>query len=92
MIYLDEEDKTIKSIVEEYKMSMGGSFFNNTLNRGHDTELEALAIKNALKNHLFDTYKLLSIYDELSDFNKREFFREVIVAFIKFKFDEKYDK
>lgn len=85
---MNKDDKKMNSIIDEYKMSMGGSFFNNTPNSGHDDELEMLAVENAVKNHLFDTYQLLSIYDELSDFNKREFFRKVIVAFIKSKFDE----
>lgn len=81
-------DRNIESIIEEYKMSMGGYFFNKKLEKGHEDELEKLAIENAVKNHLFDTYQLLSIYDELSDSNKRKFFRKVIVEFIKFKFDE----
>lgn len=79
-------------------MSMGGSFFNRT----EDTELENLMlvehslnrqtelsmIKNGIENHLFDTHELLSIYDKLSEHNKREFFQGVVVAFIKFKFQE----
>lgn len=80
--------QSVARIVDEYKMSMGGCFFNNTHNKEHDIELEILAIENALESHLFDTYQLLSIYDELSDLNKREFFRRVIVEFIKFKFHE----
>jgi hypothetical protein len=87
-----DKEKKLNSIIDEYKMSMGGCFFNNTSKNEHDTELETLAIENVVENHLFDTYQLLSIYDELSEFNKRELFRNVIVAFIKFKFDENIEK
>ncbi|HML05057.1 MAG TPA: hypothetical protein VK426_04710 [Methanobacterium sp.] len=86
---MDENDKRMNSIIDEYKMSMGGSFFNKAPDKDHDVELEILAIENALEKYLFDTDKLLSIYDELSDFNKRELFRKVVVAFIKNKFNEK---
>ena len=86
---LNGDDKTIESIVEEYKMSMGGSFFNDfTKKPDKDIELEELIIKNGIDNHLFDTHELLSIYDNLSEYNKREFFQKVVVAFIKFKFQE----
>jgi len=85
---LNEDDKRLNSIIDEYKMSMGGYFFNKAPKKDHDLELEVLAIENALENHLFDTDQLLSIYDELSDFNKRELFRKVVVAFIKYKFHE----
>ena len=86
---LNGDDKTIESIVEEYKMSMGGSFFNDfTKKPDKDIELEELIIKNGIDNHLFDTHELLSIYDSLSEYNKREFFQKVVVAFIKFKFQE----
>lgn len=103
MISLNEDDKAIKStanelansqpsvvsIVEEYKMSMGGSFFNNFSKRPEkDLELEKLMIESGVNNHLFDTQELLSIYDNLSKYNKREFFQKVVVAFIKFKFHE----
>ena len=102
MIVLNEDDKTIKStasevansqpsvvsVIEEYKMSMGGSFFNNFSKRPEkDIELEKSVIENGINNHLFDTHELLSIYDSLSEYNKREFFQKVIVAFIKFKFN-----
>ncbi len=86
MFNLDEEDKKLNSVIDEYKMSMGGCFFNKAPGKDHDAELEKLAIENALENHLFDTDQLLSIYDELSDFNKRELFRKVVVGFIKYKF------
>lgn len=89
---MDEDDKKLNSIVDEYKMSMGGSFFNKAPGKDHDVELELLAIENALENHLFDTDQLLSIYDELSEFNKREFFRKVVVEFIKYKFDGNMEK
>jgi len=86
---LNDDDKTIESMVEEYKMSMGGSFFNNfTKEPEKDIELEELIIKKGIDNHLFDTHELLSIYDNLSEYNKREFFQRVVVAFIKFKFQE----
>ena len=86
---LNDDDKTIESMVEEYKMSMGGSFFNDfTKKPDNDIELEELIIKNGIDNHLFDTHELLSIYDNLSEYNKREFFQKVVVAFIKFKFRE----
>ena len=89
MMGLNDDDKTIESIVEEYKMSMGGSFFNDfTKKPDKDIELEELIIKNGIDNHLFDTHELLSIYDNLSEYNKREFFQKVVVAFIKFKFQE----
>ncbi len=88
MIGLNEEDKAIKSVIEEYKMSMGGSFFNNT-SENHSIELERLIIEKGIENHLFDTHALLSIYDDLSEHNKREFFRKVVVAFIGFKFHGK---
>jgi hypothetical protein len=89
MIGLNDDDKTIESMVEEYKMSMGGLFFNNfTKEPEKDMELEELIIKKGIDNHLFDTYELLSIYDNLSEYNKREFFQRVVVAFIKFKFQE----
>lgn len=86
---LNDDDKTIESMVEEYKMSMGGSFFNDfTKKPDKNIELEELIIKNGIDNHLFDTHELLSIYDNLSEYNKREFFQRVVVAFIKFKFQE----
>ncbi len=85
---MKNDDKQLKCILDEYKLSIGGSFFSNKLQGEHDEELEILAIKNAVENHLFDTHQLLSIYDELSDLNKREFFRKVIVAFIEYKFNE----
>ncbi|OEC87491.1 MULTISPECIES: hypothetical protein [Methanobacterium] len=86
---MNDDDKTIESMVEEYKMSMGGSFFNNfTKEPEKDIELEELIIKKGIDNHLFDTHELLSIYDDLSEYNKREFFQRVVVAFIKFKFQE----
>ncbi|MEN6293285.1 MAG: hypothetical protein ABFC34_05170 [Methanobacterium sp.] len=86
---MNDDDKTIESMVEEYKMSMGGSFFNNfTKEPEKDIEMEELIIKKGIDNHLFDTHELLSIYDNLSEYNKREFFQRVVVAFIKFKFQE----
>ena len=86
---LNDDDKIIESMVEEYKMSMGGSFFNDfTKKSDKDIELEELIIKKGIDNHLFDTHELLSIYDNLSEYNKREFFQRVVVAFIKFKFQE----
>jgi len=85
---LNEDDKALKLIVDEYKMSMGGSFFNKTPEKNSNLELERLIMENGMDNHLFDTHKLLSVYDELSESNKREFFRRVVVAFIKFKFNE----
>ena len=86
---LSDDDKTIESVVAEYKMSMGGSFFNDfTKKSDKDLELEELIIKKGIDNHLFDTHELLSIYDNLSEYNKREFFQKVVVAFIKFKFQE----
>ena len=103
MISLNEDDKStestanelansqpsVVSIVEEYKMSMGGSFFNNFSKRPEkDIELEKSVIENGINNHIFDTHELLSIYDSLSEYNKREFFQKVVVAFIKFKFNE----
>lgn len=88
MIHVNKENKDLDIIIDEYKMSMGGCFFNNIPDKEHGVELEELTIENALKEHLFDTYKLLSIYDELSDLNKRELFRKVIIEFIKYKFDE----
>ena len=89
MMGLNDDEKTIESMVEEYKMSMGGSFFNKfTKEPEKDLELECLMIKNGIDNHLFDTHELMSIYDNLSDYNKREFFQKIVVAFIKFKFNE----
>ncbi len=90
MIDLNEEEKDIESIVEEYKMSMGGSFFSN-MSKNHDIGLESLIIEKGIENHLFDTHTLLSIYDGLSEHNKREFFHKIVVAFIEFKFQEKID-
>ena len=89
MIGLDKDDKIIESILDEYKMSMGGYFFNNTSEENPNAELEKLMIEEGIENHLFDTHELLSIYDKLSECNKREFFQNVVVSFIKFKFDEK---
>ena len=77
---LKDDNEKLNSIIEEYKMSMGGCFFNN-INKNHDIELEV--IKNGIENHLYDKYKLLSIYDNLSDINKREFFINVISTLIK---------
>ena len=91
-IKLNKNDDNLKSIVDEYNMSMGGYFFNKKLDKGNDTEFEVLAIENALENHIFDTHQLLSIYDELSDSNKRELFRKVIVELIKFKFNMNGEK
>ena len=121
MMGLNDDEKTIESMVEEYKMSMGGSFFNKfTKEPEKDLELENLMlveqscrkckhfpcpkhevfegstnrqtefamIKKGIDNHLFDTHELMSIYDNLSDYNKREFFHKIVVAFIKFKFNE----
>ena len=84
MINLNDENKAINSIIEEYKLSMGGSFFNKIPEK--DPEPEKLMIEKGIDNHLFDTHALLSIYDNLSEYNKREFFQKVVVAFIKFKF------
>jgi len=99
---LNEDDKTIKSTVnefansqpsvvstvEEYKMSMGGSFFNNFSKRPEKgIELEKSVIENGINNYLFDTHELVSIYDSLSEYSKRIFFQKVVVAFIKFKFN-----
>ena len=88
MIKLNEEDKAIRSAIEEYKLSMGGSFFNN-VSKNNDVELESLIIEKGIENHLFDTHTLLSIYDDLSEYNKREFFHKVVVAFIEYKFQKK---
>lgn len=78
----------MESILEEYKMSMGGSFFNSS-SKNSEYELELFLIEKTIKNHLFDTHKLLEVYDKVSDRNKREFFKNIIVEFIKFKFSEK---
>ncbi len=84
-----DDEKLIKSMIEEYKLSMGGSFFNDfTKKPERDMEMEELIIKKGIDNHLFDTHELLSIYDNLSEYNKREFFQKVVVAFIKFKFQK----
>ena len=86
---LNDEDKLIKSMVDDYKMSMGGSFFNDfTKKPEKNMEMEELIIKKGIDDHLFDTHELLSIYDNLSEYNKREFFQKVVVEFIKFKFQE----
>ncbi len=52
MIGLNDDDKTIESMVEEYKMSMGGSFFNDfTKKPDENIEVEELIIKNGINNH-----------------------------------------
>ena len=81
MVDLDKEDKTMESIIDEYKMSMGGCFFNKTSQMDSNMGLEKLMIESGIENHLFDTYEQLSIYDRLSDGSKREFFQKVVVAF-----------
>ncbi len=79
---MNKDDRAVESIIEEYKMSMGGSFFNKIPDK--DLELEVLKIENGVDKHLFNTYKLLSIYDSLSEYNKREFFQKVTAALIEF--------
>lgn len=76
-------DKDIHSIVEEYKMSMGGSFFNNMSKEDSNLKLEKAVIENGLENHLFDMQELLSIYDKLSEYSKRAFFQKVVLKLIK---------
>ena len=83
MIGLDKEDKTMQSIIEEYKMSMGGSFFNNSLKRNLNMEAEHLMIKKGIENHLFNVHELLTVYDKLSEQGKRAFFQRIVLAFIE---------
>ncbi|MBI5679800.1 MAG: hypothetical protein HZC47_02760 [Methanobacterium sp.] len=87
---MDKENKKMESILDEYKMSMGGSFFNMDSKNPED-EIELLLVENTIKNHLFDTHELLAVYDQVSEGNKRKFFKDVIVEFIKFKFAENKD-
>ena len=81
LMKLNEDPEKLNSIIEEYKMSMGGCFFNNVNNKNHEFELKV--IENTIENHLLDINKLMSIYDNLSDIYKREFFRKVILELIK---------
>jgi len=83
VVSLDKEDKVIQSIIEEYKMSMGGSFFNKVAEEDPNMKLERLMVESTIENHLFDIHELLSIYDKLSEFNKRMFFQKVVLKFVE---------
>ena len=87
---LEKDHEKLNSILEEYKMSMGGCFFQNSNDNNQGSELEI--INNAVKNHLFDIYELLSIYDSLSDFYKRELFINVFSKLIKLQNEENLEK
>jgi hypothetical protein len=88
VIYL-ADDKDIERIVNEYKMSMGGSFFSKRSDMDTNDRLEQLIIENVIKDHLFDIQELLLTYDKLSEVNKRELFIKVVIAFTKHEFNKK---
>lgn len=80
--YLKKEDIDVNSIVDEYKMSMGGCFFSKVQPDKDDKESEQSLIENVIENHLFEVNKLLDAYDELSADKKRELFFKVVVSLI----------
>ncbi len=84
---MKENDKKINSIIDEYKMSMGGCFFNNNFNE--DNKLENNKIDNILKNNIIDINGLLTLYDEQDDYDKRDLFKRVSLAFINLISDKK---
>lgn len=79
---MKKEDIDINSIVDEYKMSMGGSFFSKAHSNDDNKESEQILIDNLIENHLFDAQKLLTAYDELDAVKRRELFYKVIISFI----------
>lgn len=83
VIYVKDED--INSIVEEYKMSMGGSFFSKTEPDKDDNESEQLLVDYAIENYLFDIGKLLLVYEKLSEDKKRELFYKAVLSLINKK-------
>ena len=89
MVICLADDKDIERIVNEYKMSMGGSFFSKRSDMDTNNELEQLIIENVIKDHLFDIQELLLTYDKLSKVNKRELFIKVVIAFTKHEFNKK---
>jgi hypothetical protein len=79
---MKKDDLDINSIVNEYKMSMGGSFFSKAHPAEDNKQSEHLIVEDVLKNHLFDIQKLLNVYDELSYDKKRELFYRAILSLI----------
>jgi len=73
----------VDSILDEYKMSMGGCFFSRSDINKSDEQNEQILIDDAVGKHLFDVEKLLIIYDQLSVPKKRELFHSVIIYLIK---------
>lgn len=82
---MKKENIDVNSIVDEYKMSMGGSFFSKARLDEDDNESEQILIDDLIENHLFDAQKLLLAYDELGAGEKRELFYKVIISFINQK-------
>jgi len=80
--YLKKEDIDVNSIVDEYKMSMGGCFFSKVQPNEDDKEPEQFLIENVIENHLFEANKLLDVYDGLSADKKRELFLKVVISLI----------
>lgn len=83
VIYVKDED--INSIVEEYKMSMGGSFFSKAEPDKEDNESEQLLVDYAIENYLFDIGKLLMVYEKLPEDKKRELFYKAVLSLINKK-------
>lgn len=82
---MKKENIDINSIVDEYKMSMGGSFFSKAQLDEDDNEPEQILIDDLIENHLFDAQKLLLAYDGLGAGKKRELFYRVVISFINQK-------
>lgn len=82
---MKKEDIDVNSIVAEYKMSMGGSFFSKVHSDEDNSESEQILIDNLIENHLFDAQKLLIAYDELDADKRRELFYRVVISFINQK-------
>jgi len=82
---LKKDDIDLNSIVEEYKLSMGGSFFSKVQSDEDGNESEQILIDHAVENYLFDVGKLLLVYEKLSEEGKRELFYKVIISFINRK-------
>ena len=86
---MNKDDKKLNSIIDEYKMSMGGSFFSKVQLDEDDKESEQILIDDLIENHLFDAQKLLLAYDELGAGKKRELFYRVVISFINQKIKQR---
>ncbi len=80
--YLKKKDIEVDSIVDEYKMSMGGCFFSKIDYNDNNYDLEHELINDVIENHIYNLEKLLHAYDELSSDKKRELFYKALHSLI----------